>query len=82
MGRPEHQAAHEEPQRRRQRVTVVGSVSAGDTAWHPTAPIALSTVLRMWNGNQSASVQLVFDPEDYGGAWAIDDVYIDPYSKN
>jgi hypothetical protein len=62
--------------------TVVGSVSAGDTAWHPTAPIALSTVLGLWNGDQSASVQLVFDPEDYGGAWAIDDVYIDPYSKN
>jgi hypothetical protein len=62
--------------------TVVGSVTAGDTSWHPTAPIALSTVLGLWNGDQSASVQLVFDPEDYGGAWAIDDVYIDPYSKN
>ena len=62
--------------------TVVGSVSAGDTVWRPTAPIALSTVLWMWNGNQSTSVQLVFDPEDYGGSWAIDDVYIDPYSKN
>src|SRR4051794_448622 len=62
--------------------TVVGSVTAGDAAWHPTAPIALSTVLGLWNADQSASVQLVFDPEDYGGAWAIDDVYIDPYSKN
>ena len=62
--------------------TVVGSVSAGDTAWHPTAPIALSTVLSLWNADQSASVQLVFDPEDTGGAWAIDDVYIDPYSKS
>ena len=62
--------------------TVVGTVSADDTAWHSTAPIALSTVLGLWNADQSASVQLVFDPEDYGGAWAIDDVYIDPYSKN
>jgi hypothetical protein len=61
--------------------TVVGSVSAGDTAWRATPPIALSTVLWMWNGDQSASVQIVFDPEDFGGAWAIDDVYIDPYSK-
>ena len=61
--------------------TTVGSVSAGDTVWHPTSSIALSTVLGLWNGDQSASVQIVLDPEDYGGAWAVDDVYIDPYSR-
>ena len=61
--------------------TTVGSVSAADTGWHPTASIALSTVLGLWNGDQSASVQIVLDPEDYGGAWAVDDVYIDPYSR-
>ena len=61
--------------------TTVGSVSAADTAWHPTASIALSTVLGLWNGDQSASVQIVLDPEDYGGSWAVDDVYIDPYSR-
>ena len=47
--------------------TTVGSVSAADAAWHPTAPLALSTVLGLWNGDQSASVQIVLDPEDYGG---------------
>jgi len=26
-------------------------------------------------------VQLVFDPENYGGSWAIDDVYVDPYAR-
>jgi hypothetical protein len=62
--------------------TTVGSVGGSDTAWHPTASIALSTVLGLWNGDQSASVQIVLDPEDYGGAWAVDDVYIDPYSRN
>jgi hypothetical protein len=62
-------------------VTTVGSVSAGDTVWHPTAPLALSTVLGLWNGDQSASVQIVLDPEDYGGDWVVDDVYIDPYSR-
>ena len=61
--------------------TTVGSVSAGDTAWHATASIPLSTVLGLWNGDQSASVQIVLDPEDYGGAWAVDDVYVDPYSR-
>jgi hypothetical protein len=59
--------------------TVVSSVGSSDTAWHPTGRIALSTVLPLWQANQTASVQIVFDPEDYGGAWAIDDVYIDPY---
>jgi hypothetical protein len=62
--------------------TVVAAVTAADTAWHPTTPVALSTVLGLWNGDQSASVQIVFDPEDSGGAWAIDDVFIDPYSKS
>ena len=28
-----------------------------------------------------SQVQVVFDPEDFGGAWAIDDVYIDPYRR-
>jgi len=62
--------------------TTVGSVSGSDAAWHPTASIALSTVLGIWNDDQSASVQIVLDPENYGGAWAVDDVYVDPYSRN
>jgi hypothetical protein len=62
--------------------TVVASVSGSDTAWRPTAPVALATVLSLWNSSQSASVQLVLDPEDYGGAWAVDDIFIDPYSKS
>ena len=62
--------------------TTVGSVGGSDTAWHPTASIALSTVLGIWNDDQSASVQIVLDPENYGGAWAVDDVYVDPYSRN
>jgi hypothetical protein len=61
--------------------TVVGSVGGSDTAWHPSASIGLASVLGLWNANQSASVQFVFAPDPYGGAWAIDDVYIDPYSK-
>src|SRR3954452_18408853 len=61
--------------------TVVGSVTAADMVWHPTASIALSGVLGLWNGDQSASVQIVLDPEDSGGAWAVDDVYIDPYVR-
>jgi hypothetical protein len=61
--------------------TVVGSYSAGDTSWHPTQSFNLAPVLGIWNGDQSFQVQLVFDPEDSGGSWAIDDVYVDPYSR-
>jgi hypothetical protein len=61
--------------------TVVGSYSAGDTAWHPTQSFNLAPVLGIWNGDQSVQVQLVFDAETGGGNWAIDDVYVDPYSR-
>jgi hypothetical protein len=61
--------------------TVVGAYSAGDSSWHPTQSFNLAPVLGIWNGDQSFQVQLVFDPEDTGGSWAIDDVYVDPYSR-
>jgi hypothetical protein len=59
--------------------TVVSSLGSSDTAWHPAGRIALSTVLPLWNADQTASVQIVLDPEDYGGDWAVDDLYIDPF---
>jgi hypothetical protein len=61
--------------------TVVGSVTAGDTSWHPTQVFSLSSVLGQWNSSQATNAQLVLDPEDYGGDWSIDDVYIDPYVR-
>ena len=60
--------------------TVVGSIDTG-TSWAPSASLNLAQPLGLWNSGQTLSVQLVFDPEDYGGAWAIDDIYIDPYKK-
>jgi hypothetical protein len=60
--------------------TTVGTVGSG-TSWTATAPMSLSSVLPLWNANQTLSVQLVFDPEDFGGNWAIDDVYVDPYGR-
>ena len=32
-------------------------------------------------GHQHQMGQFVFDPENYGGSWAIDDVYVDPYGR-
>ena len=63
--------------------TVVGSLngSSGYTSWKPSPALALGTTLPLWQSGQSLNVRLVFDPEDYGGAWTIDDVYVDPYRR-
>jgi hypothetical protein len=51
------------------------------SAWAPTPSLKLATTLPLWQSGQTLSVQIVFDPENYGGAFAIDDVYIDPYTR-
>lgn len=61
--------------------TTVGSVSTG-TTWMPTQSFGLSQTLGLWNQDQTATVQVILDPEDFGGAWAVDDVYIDPYTRS
>jgi hypothetical protein len=60
--------------------TTVGAVSTG-TTWSATQSFGLSQTLGLWNSNQTATVQIILDPEDYGGAWAVDDIYIDPYTR-
>jgi hypothetical protein len=60
--------------------TVVGTVTSG-TSWSPTQSFNLSQILGIWNANQVGTAQIVFDPENAGGSWAIDDVYIDPYTR-
>ena len=59
--------------------TVVGSIGTGTLGASPA--LNLASVLPLWNVDQDRSVQLVFDPENYGGSWAIDDVYVDPYGR-
>ena len=62
--------------------TVVGSIS-GDPykSWKASPAYPLATTLPLWQSGQTLSVRLVFDLEDYGGAFTIDDVYIDPYRR-
>jgi hypothetical protein len=57
--------------------TTVGSLQSG-TAWKPSPVLALASTLPLWQAGETLSVQLVLKPEQYGGAWAIDDAYIDP----
>jgi hypothetical protein len=51
------------------------------TAWRVSPIYNIASMLGLWNEDQDASVQLVFDPENSGGSWAIDDVYVDPYGR-
>jgi hypothetical protein len=60
--------------------TTVGSLQSG-TAWALTPVLKLASDLPLWQAGESLSVRLLFRPEQYGGAWAIDDVYIDPYRR-
>lgn len=50
--------------------------------WAATPPLKLATVLPLWKADQSVTAQLVLDPENYGGAWQVDDVFIDPYRRS
>jgi hypothetical protein len=61
--------------------TTVGTIDGGSGSWQVSPAFKLATALPLWQSGQTLSVQVVFDPEDYGGAFAIDDVYIDPYTK-
>jgi hypothetical protein len=57
--------------------TTVASVQSG-TSWAPAPTIKLAGALPLWQPCSTLSVKLVFQTEQYGGAWAIDDVYVDP----
>jgi hypothetical protein len=57
--------------------TTVASLVSG-SSWTPTPILKLAAALPLWQPGSVLSVKLVFSPEQWGGAWAIDDVYIDP----
>ena len=61
--------------------TIAALDSNFGTAWAPSPVLNIASMLGIWNDDQFYSVQLVFDPENYGGSWAIDDVYVDPYGR-
>ncbi len=59
--------------------TTAGSVS-GMTSWTASPVMLLGAMLPLQSGS-TLSVRLQFLPAQYGGSWAIDDVYVDPYSR-
>ena len=60
--------------------TTVASLQTG-TSWAVSPILKLATTLPLWQAGSTLSAKLVFKPEPYGGAWAIDDVYFDPYRR-
>jgi hypothetical protein len=66
---------------RTNETTIAALDSNFGTAWGVSAPLNIASLLGLWNADQDVSVQFVFDPENYGGSWAIDDVYVDPYAR-
>lgn len=57
--------------------TTLGSLQSG-TSWKPSPILGLASTLPLWQDDETLSARLVFKPEQYGGAWAIDDIYADP----
>jgi hypothetical protein len=60
--------------------TTVGSLQTG-TSWAASPVLQLATTLPLTSSSSTISARLQFKPEPYGGAWAIDDVYVDPHSR-
>jgi hypothetical protein len=56
----------------------IGAVLAG-REWAPTLPLPVVASLLPLLPGEKTPVQFVFTP--LGGAWQIDDVYVDPYRK-
>jgi hypothetical protein len=66
---------------RTNETTIAALDSSSGTAWRVSPALNIASLLGLWNADQDVSVQLVFDPENSGGSWAIDDVYVDPYGR-
>jgi len=61
------------------RHTLPTGAVLGDRDWAPTLPFpVIANLLPLFPGEKTP-VQFVFTP--VGGAWQIDDVYVDPYRK-
>jgi hypothetical protein len=60
------------------RVPAVFLKSDGYSSWAATPPLVLGKVLR---AGFNVNVRFEFTADSKGGAWSIDDVFIDPYAK-
>ncbi len=61
------------------RSTSVGSIDSGGS-WTLSPALELATALRLSDSAGKVNVNIAFQPS-WRSSWAIDDVYIDPYSR-
>jgi hypothetical protein len=61
--------------------TIAGLNGSNYTKWTISPSMQLATALPLWAAGQTTNVQIVLDPEDSGGAWQVDDIYIDPLRR-
>lgn len=59
--------------------TTVGVV-APTSSWAPSEALRLGSAVPLWMPGSTLQVRLVFQPT-WSSSWAIDDVFIDPYSR-
>jgi hypothetical protein len=60
--------------------TPVADLQGGETEWAPTPVLQLGKAVPLWLPGSSLEMGLVFSAKG-AGTWAIDDVFIDPYSR-
>jgi hypothetical protein len=58
--------------------TYIGWV-AGSSGWAPSTPLNVSS-MPLWESGSTLTVRLQLVPQN-GGAWSLDDFFVDPYSK-
>jgi len=61
------------------RSVSVGSINSGGS-WTLSPALELATALELSESSGKIKVNIAFQPS-WGSTWAIDDVYIDPYSR-
>jgi hypothetical protein len=60
------------------QITAANVYGGGYTSWQPTSSLPLGSVLLP---GDTVNIRFVFSAASSGGAWNIDDVYIDPYAR-
>jgi hypothetical protein len=60
------------------QLTAATLYGGGFTSWQATSSLPLGSVLAP---GDVVNVRFVFSANSYGGAWNIDDVYVDPYAR-
>jgi hypothetical protein len=60
------------------QITATTLNGGGFTSWQPTSVLPLGSVL---SPGDVVNVRFVFSAASSGGAWNVDDIFIDPYSR-